>query len=128
MAMYTQTTLIRTAPGYHRLLPFHGFGSDDFGEGGDYVTAPPQGGTIDGQPAPGRGIDLSGPGYQLSWPGVVQTAEALATQASTLYPNATPVGVNANVAPAPAIVAPGKGSSSPVLLVLGAVALWYFLK
>jgi hypothetical protein len=87
------------------------------------------GGTIDGNAAPGLGLDLSTI-YQTDWPGVMNTAATLWPGAQPLVnPTARPdIPLAASQAP-PLLQAPsgGGGGTSPVVLILGAVALYFFV-
>jgi hypothetical protein len=108
MAMYQRST----AGAYHRLLPFHGFGDDDdgfgrFGNGG------------------GGGQDL-----------LYQTAAPVVGAATQLWPGAAPL-INAAAqlsplasSPPPLLQAPPATDKGPFpwVLLLGGVALYYFMK
>lgn len=75
MAFY-QGISQRTVPGYHRLLPFRGFGDAGIPA---LLQAPgtPGGGTIDGQLAPGLGLDMTGVEWQAPpFPGAMPVVNA----------------------------------------------------
>lgn len=110
----------RTAGGYHRLTPFHGFGGAvaGFGDVPSLLQAPgtPGGGTIDGQAAPGLGLDMT----SITW------------QAPPI-PGAQPLVVDPN-APAPSpgstpdLLARPADTSTPWLLIAGLGVLLYAMR
>lgn len=108
----------------HALRPF----GDDAGSLaaiGPWTNA--TGGTIDGAPAPGLGVDLTTI-YQTNWPGVVTDALQLWAGAQPLVNAAQPQVPLASSSAPPLLQAPAASPGpSPIVLVLGAAALYYFL-
>ena len=108
----------------HALRPF----GDDAGSIaaiGPWTNA--TGGLIDGAAAPGLGVDLTTI-YQTNWPGVVGDAAQLWPGARPLVNSAQPqVPLAASQAPVN-LQAPSEAASPPWLLIVGAVALYYFMK
>jgi hypothetical protein len=105
----------RSKNDYMQLFPFHGFG--DVG-----ISPVDMGGSIDGVPMPGLGIDLSLP-YGVGW----GDATLLWPGASPIVNAGTPTGPYANTVP-PLLAAPagGAGGISPWLLGAAALGVWYF--
>lgn len=91
-------------------------------------------GTIDGQTAAGLGVDLNvlaAGGYRTDWPGVLDTAVNIGLSAANQVISAEHSSPGAasvpQGAPAPAMVQAGMTSGPPWVLLLGAVALYYFV-
>jgi hypothetical protein len=87
-----------------------------------------EGGSIDGVPAPGLGIDLTAlasQAYQTNWPGVIGLATGLSPGAGVTAPSAAPALLQAPAEGTPGVAT--SSGSSPWLLIAGAVALYYFV-